>query len=26
MLDEDKPRLAPILQPHGHSAGKQYIN
>jgi len=24
MLDEDKPRLAPILQPHGHSAGKHY--
>jgi len=24
MLDEDKPRLASILQPHGHSAGKHF--
>jgi len=23
MLDEDKPRLASILQPHGHSSGEQ---
>lgn len=26
MLDEDKPRLASILQPHGHSAGKKNCN
>lgn len=25
MLDEDKPRLASILQPHGHSSGKPRV-
>lgn len=26
MLDEDKPRLASILQPHGQSSGKRCFN